>query len=494
MTVSVVGAAVNSIPGDRSSATTRTMNFSASDGDLIVVAGFGLTAVTYDGVSLTSIGSGIYAFNWSTGDPTSLSVRLSSGRPQASLLRFSSDVGRPRVKMNPTSNTVNGSKTGTSPAVSAAAGDIVLAEVNIWAGTVNYSVGTTFTPPAGWSRRVVSRLVTNSLTRHAGNRVWGLATGPITAAFSGTFNFTASGLSSALASDVTAIVDAVVIEDETPWIDVTHVGTGRTATIASLMNDTEYEVRVRATNSVGSSDWSPVASATPVLPPAAPDAPAAPSLVAASRQLTASWSAPASNRAAITHYDVRYKLSSASSWTQIDGVTGTSRTITGLTNNSSYDVQVRAANSVGDSPWSPTASGTPASGPVFETVSNLRNFRYVGPTRYLLAWDLPTAPAGWARHSIEWRRRTGSDSYTTIRLGSTTIRGLTSVLGNGVWENSVRIRYQMGVDLRWSPWSASLDLPIPPGSSAEPTIFAITVDDDPITLDEDFVAIQEDPT
>ena len=54
-------------------------------------------------------------------------------------------------------------------------------------------------------------------------------------------------------------------------------------------------------------------------------------------------------------------------WTVIDSATaGTtlSYTITGLTNSSEYQVQVRAVNSAGDGAWSDTVRATPLSGQV----------------------------------------------------------------------------------------------------------------------------------
>ena len=46
-----------------------------------------------------------------------------------------------------------------------------------------------------------------------------------------------------------------------------HTGASTTATITGLTNRTEYQVRVRATNDVGTGDWSPTASARPQATP-----------------------------------------------------------------------------------------------------------------------------------------------------------------------------------------------------------------------------------
>ena len=85
-----------------------------------------------------------------------------------------------------------------------------------------------------------------------------------------------------------------------------------------------------------------------------------------------SWTAPSSNGASITDYDVQYRACTAtpktcasnptweSSWTEhAPNTTSTAitATVTGLTNGTAYQVQVRATNSVGVSAWSASAKG-----------------------------------------------------------------------------------------------------------------------------------------
>ena len=100
-----------------------------------------------------------------------------------------------------------------------------------------------------------------------------------------------------------------------------------------------------------------------------PDAPATPTVTAPSvtdlTRLAVSWTAPnnagPSSRTAITDYDVRYRLQSSSgAFTDLIGITGTATTatITGLSPNTAYQVQVRATNAEGAGAWSPSGSGT----------------------------------------------------------------------------------------------------------------------------------------
>ena len=130
-------------------------------------------------------------------------------------------------------------------------------------------------------------------------------------------------------------------------------------TITGLTNGQSYQVQVAAVVVLvgGSNIVSLIVSATPA---AKPSTPSAPSLTPGNQQLGVSWTAPADNGAAISDYDVQYKLSSVTGWTDAnhDGA-GTSTTLSSLTNGQRYDVQVRATNSAGSSDWSTSTTDTP---------------------------------------------------------------------------------------------------------------------------------------
>ncbi len=97
--------------------------------------------------------------------------------------------------------------------------------------------------------------------------------------------------------------------------------------------------------------------------PTAPDAPTSLGASKGDTQISLSWTAPASNGgSAITDYIVEYKLTSEpTTWsTFADGTsTSTTATVTGLTNDLSYDFRVKAVNAFGTSAASSTATKTP---------------------------------------------------------------------------------------------------------------------------------------
>ena len=74
-------------------------------------------------------------------------------------------------------------------------------------------------------------------------------------------------------------------------------------------------------------------------------------------QIAVTWQAPTmTGKPAITHFDLRYKKKSDSTWTQVDDIGKTLKyyAITGLTYKTDYQVEMRAANDEGDGAWSDT--------------------------------------------------------------------------------------------------------------------------------------------
>ncbi len=144
------------------------------------------------------------------------------------------------------------------------------------------------------------------------------------------------------------------------------VGSGTTLNFEATKNSYSVTVSVHdGKDSAGDADTSVDAtrdvtiSVTDELEP--PAAPGAPTVSAASTtSLSVSWTAPTNTGPAITDYDWRWKLQSATSWTEKTDTTttATSATIAGLTAGTAYHVAVRAKNAEGTGDWSASGSGT----------------------------------------------------------------------------------------------------------------------------------------
>ena len=147
------------------------------------------------------------------------------------------------------------------------------------------------------------------------------------------------------------------------WTLHAHTGTDAMVTVDGLQAGTYHEVQVRAENGIGAGPWSLSASATtggtaPSAPATVPAQPATPGLLGSSpTSIAAVWVAPDDGGAAIEDYDVQYRAGNRGLWTSWPHVgTATHAIITGLREATSYFVQVRAENSVGESLWSPLGS------------------------------------------------------------------------------------------------------------------------------------------
>ena len=137
-------------------------------------------------------------------------------------------------------------------------------------------------------------------------------------------------------------------------------------TPANDAGDNQYVLVVTATSGAATR----VQSATQTLtitvtdvnePPAKPDAPTVTTPTAIPTNLNVTWTAPTNTGPAITAYNLQYRKNGETSWTQAAYTgTDTRTTLTGLTVGTTYQVQVRAKNAEGDSPWSNSSSAATA--------------------------------------------------------------------------------------------------------------------------------------
>ena len=138
---------------------------------------------------------------------------------------------------------------------------------------------------------------------------------------------------------------------------------------ADADGDNDYLVTVRATSGSGSRLLTADRTMTITVTDddtEAPAAPAAPTVAPGSdsTRLSVTWNAPANAGPAITGYDVQYRQGSSGTFTPVTHTgTSTSTTITGLTAETDYQVQVRARNAEGESAWSPAGDGTTSQAP-----------------------------------------------------------------------------------------------------------------------------------
>ncbi|WP_420623233.1 fibronectin type III domain-containing protein [Candidatus Poriferisodalis sp.] len=144
----------------------------------------------------------------------------------------------------------------------------------------------------------------------------------------------------------------------TAWADVPGSNVNTTFYfVTGLVNGTvhTFEVRARTATLKGAAASD---TATPMA--VAPDAP---SVTVESRNtaLYVTWSVADDGGSDITEYQVQWKSGSQSfdATRQQAGITGRSTTITGLTNETEYQVRVRARNTSSWSGWSTVRNGTP---------------------------------------------------------------------------------------------------------------------------------------
>lgn len=153
-----------------------------------------------------------------------------------------------------------------------------------------------------------------------------------------------------------------------------ETSTTTSRTITGLTNGRTYEFVVLARNILGTGPWSQSAMVTPVASATVPGAPSNLQATPGNGQVGLTWSAPADDGgASISGYTVSYKAVSGSTWADVSAA-GTSKTVTGLVNGTTYEFKVMATNSAGEGPYSSMVTATPVA-PTFDVLEAIAHLR-----------------------------------------------------------------------------------------------------------------------
>ena len=285
------------------------------------------------------------------------------------------------------------------------------------------------------------------------------------------------------------------------WAERTYGATSTAATITGLTNGTKYEARVRARNANGVGPWSPSASTTPL---AAPATPTGLVLERGHTQLVASWTESAARGSTITGYTVEYRDCTATrkdctvspkwkeTWTSqavTDGTTTT--TIESLTNDTAYQVRVRADSATGNSGWSQIKSAIPAAVPAAPDTPTLD----ADDRQLRVDWDEPVDRDSTIEHyEVAYRACTATDSDTTVKTcatnpnwgnwrlhgdtGASLSRIITGLTNGTAYQVRVRAQNENG----WGSWTATPAVGTPVGAPSAPTAPRVTTGDNELTV------------
>ncbi len=186
------------------------------------------------------------------------------------------------------------------------------------------------------------------------------------------------------------------------WTSVTSTVTGTETTITELTTGTGYFIQVAAINSVGTGTYSDERAGTPAT---APGRPTIFVTVASATSLTARWETPTDNGAEILGFDLRHRVSDSGSegWTDMRVSRSVNTfTITSLVAGTSYDIQVRARNAIGEGDYA-KGIGTPQAAPdsptevtVTATTSSSLTVTWIAPAE--------TNGSNLSGYTVEYRR------------------------------------------------------------------------------------------
>ena len=185
-----------------------------------------------------------------------------------------------------------------------------------------------------------------------------------------------------------------------PQYDIDLPGFGRNEAIQAITSDGSRMWYV-----VGDYVWRddvPIVHSAPMMVP--PSKPRWEPVQEGDGQLGLSWNEPERPGSSdITAYELRWRDSSASGWNTVDRAADPlvlSETLTGLTNGTYYELELRARNAVDSSGWAP-AGGTPVAAGAPGRIRDLRATR--GDERLTVQWEPPDGAVNVTGYEVRHR-------------------------------------------------------------------------------------------
>jgi len=217
---------------------------------------------------------------------------------------------------------------------------------------------------------------------------------------------------------------------------------------------------------------------------AAPGVPQSLSVIGERRIVEAAWNPPVTG-GGVASYELRYRVVGAATWTTETGLTSRFYTVTELSDETQYEVQVRARNASGASNWSGSQRATTTGAPV-QRLAIPANFSATGIDGAAnLGWDSVT---GAAAYQYRYRPTSGGD-WTEFAVAGALTAEATGLTNGTEYEFQVRALASnaarnslWSVSQRTTPMAAPVSAPATPtGLAADAGALAFTASWDAVT-------------
>ena len=250
--------------------------------------------------------------------------------------------------------------------------------------------------------------------------------------------------------------------DSQLWINAFHSGLETTAIFNGLETGITYNVQIRSKGPGGVGDWITINVTTVDLPAVAPNTPR--NLISSAITTTSfllQWNAP-SGGGNINNYDVQYKLSTASVWTDKNhNSLALQSGITNLMENTTYNIRVRSNGPAGTSDWVTLNVTTAMDTDIeYNPPQNVRiGTALFSPTAssFTVFWNAPISgsPTGY---DVRYREFGNSIWISALNngLSAANLHVITNLESDTLYEFGVRAQYAGNNHSEWVDYNGTV--------------------------------------